>query len=68
MLLKFVVIVILLIILYCLISALYYLLYRKDSGHMAKALTWRIIISVCLFLFLLLAYSFGWLHPHGILP
>ncbi len=68
MLLKFVVIVVLLIILYCLISALYYLLYRKDSAHMAKALTWRIIISVCLFLFLFLAYSLGWLHPHGILP
>lgn len=66
MFLKLGVIVVLLVIFYCLISALYYLLYRKDPLHMIKALTWRIGISVLLFAFLFLAYGLGWIHPHGV--
>lgn len=60
------VIVILVIIVYCLISALYYLLYRKDEQHTVKALTWRIALSVALFIFLIVAAVLGWIHPHGI--
>jgi hypothetical protein len=68
MLFKIIVVIVLIIILYCLISAVYYLLYRKDPTHMAKALTWRIILSVCLFILLFIAYALGWITPHGIIP
>lgn len=68
MITKLVVIAVLLVILYCLISALYYLLYRKDALHMVKALSWRIGLSILLFVFLFLAYGMGWVHPHGVTP
>ena len=63
---KLIVVAVLLIILYCLISAMYYLLYRKDAMHMVQALTWRIGLSVLLFALLFVAYGLGWVHPHGI--
>lgn len=66
MFLKLAVVAVLLIILYCLLSALYYLLYRKDPMHTVKALTWRIGLSVLLFAFLFLAYGLGWIQPHGV--
>lgn len=39
---------------------------RRDSKAMAKALTWRIGLSIALFICLLLAYQFGWIEPHGL--
>lgn len=39
---------------------------RQDNKAMAKSLTWRIGLSIVLFLFLLLAYQFGWITPHGV--
>ena len=48
---KIIVIILLLVILYCLGSALYFMLGRreKDLEKMAKALTWRIGLSVLVF-------------------
>ncbi len=66
--LKIGIVIILLIILYCLGSGLFYLLYRRDSAHTVKALTWRIVLSFSLFIFLFIAYSLGWISPHGIAP
>ena len=63
---KLAIVIALIVILYCLISALYYLLYRKDALHMVKALTWRIGLSILLFALLFLAYGMGWIHPHGV--
>ena len=37
-----------------------------DSGKMLRALTWRISLSVVLFLLLLVAYFLGWIRPHGL--
>ena len=34
--------------------------------RMANALAWRIGLSVALFLFILLSYLLGWVHPTGI--
>lgn len=61
MLLKIIVAALLIIILYCLGTALFYLV--RDGGtsvNMAKALTWRIILSLVLFLLLILSFSLGW--------
>lgn len=43
----------------------------KDKGRTdrtAKALTLRIVLSVSLFAFIMLATAMGWLKPHGIYP
>jgi hypothetical protein len=37
-----------------------------DSGKMLRALTWRIGLSVVLFVLLLAAYFLGWIRPHGL--
>lgn len=67
MLAKLVVILLLLIILYCLGSGVYYLIRSgAEPNKLAKALTWRIVLSLCLFGFLMLAYLVGWLTPHMI--
>lgn len=62
---KIFVVIILAIILYCLGSALFYMVGRRgDARKMATALTWRISLSIALFMFLFFAYYMGWVHPH----
>lgn len=47
-------------------SALVYLVRGKgDSKKMARALTIRVGLSVLLFVLLMLAWSLGWIQPHG---
>jgi putative copper export protein len=61
--------IILLAIIISLGSALRYLV--SDEGktdRVLKALTWRIGMSVGLFVLLMLAWYFGLIEPHGILP
>ena len=41
---------------------------QVKSNRMVRALTWRIGISVAPFLFILLGYKLGWIHPTGIRP
>ncbi|EKD74376.1 MAG: hypothetical protein ACD_44C00475G0003 [uncultured bacterium] len=69
MLAKLMVILFLLVIMYSLGSALYYLTHEKsdaDSERVVKALTWRISLSLLLFVLLLIGYALGWIKPHGI--
>ncbi|MEM7277324.1 MAG: twin transmembrane helix small protein [Pseudomonadota bacterium] len=64
---KFIVILMLLAIIYSLGSGLYYL--NKDnrsSPQLAKALTWRIALSVALFLFLIVGAWQGWISPNQV--
>lgn len=64
---KAIIIIFLLFIFYALGSALYFLMRdRGDSTRIVKALTWRIGLSVVLFVFLMIAFAMGWLAPHGI--
>lgn len=39
---------------------------KAKPGNMARALAWRVGLSVLLFLFLLLSYKMGWIQPTGI--
>jgi formate/nitrite transporter FocA (FNT family) len=73
-LIRIIVIVVFLGILVSLGSALYHLSRggtdrtADDSRKMARALTWRIGLSVVLFLLLMLAWYAGLIEPHGIPP
>jgi hypothetical protein len=35
-------------------------------GTMMRALAWRVGLSVLLFVFVLVSYKLGWIHPTGI--
>lgn len=64
---KIIIFLFLLTIIYCLASALFYMLSRKKTPEkMAKALTWRITLSITLFLLLILGFYMGLIQPHGI--
>ena len=49
-------------------SALYRLNQSGGSADrgVVKALSWRIGLSIALFLFIMLAYWMGWISPHGV--
>lgn len=61
---KLLVIFILLAIIYCLGSGLFFLNKDREGGRLVKALTWRIALSVGLFCFLILGSYLGWIQPH----
>ncbi len=69
MLAKSIIVIFLLVILYSLGSALYYLARESnesDSIKVVKALSWRIGLSLLLFFLLFIAYALGWITPHSI--
>ncbi|MGY0197243.1 DUF2909 domain-containing protein [Leptothrix sp. BB-4] len=39
---------------------------QDERGRMARALTVRIAASVAIFLFVLLSWFMGWIHPTGV--
>lgn len=48
-------------------SALYFLVKdRGSSVRIVKALTWRIVLSLILFMLLFVAFAIGWITPHSI--
>ena len=67
MLLKSLIILMLVLIFVSLFSALA-LLFRRNSSRsgMATALTWRIGLSLALFLLLMAGFYFGVIPPHGL--
>lgn len=69
MIIKIVVIVAFLLIVASLGSALYHLVKRGDQEHSektAQALTFRIGLSVLLFILIFIAYATGLIKPEGI--
>lgn len=67
MLIKLAVIFLVFVIIYCLGSALYFMLSRKQTEKkMVKALTWRVVLSLSIFILLMISFMMGWLHPHPI--
>ena len=69
MIFKFVIILFLIVILYSLGSGLYFLVREKgkaDSFRVVKALTWRIGLSLLLFILLFVAMAMGWITPHNV--
>jgi len=47
-------------------SALFFLVKDKgQSDRIVKALTWRIGLSILLFVILFIAFAMGWIAPHS---
>lgn len=71
MLFKTIIIIFLVVILYSLGSALYYLARENennesDANRVVKALSWRIGLSLLLFVLLFIAWGLGWISPHSV--
>jgi len=67
MLPKIIVVLFLLAILVALFSGAVFLLKdTSDKRRTLRSLTWRVILQLSLLLFLVAAYYFGWIHPHGV--
>lgn len=63
---KVIILIILAAILYNLGAALYHMITdQDDSGRMVKSLTRRVILSVTLIIFLLIAMATGMITPHS---
>lgn len=67
---KLLVVVILLGIVASLGLALFHLVHDRkgETRSMVRALTVRISLSVALFVLLFIAWSAGWIQPHGLRP
>ena len=65
---KIVIVIVLLLIFVSLFSALYYLMKGDTTEKTVKALTWRIGLSLGLFLLLMLAFSTGIIGPPNTHP
>ena len=64
MLSKIIIIVFLLAILYTLASSFYFLVKDKGKGkRTVRRLTWRISLSLFLFLMLYVSFRLGWIEP-----
>ena len=67
MLFKIIVVVLLFVVIFSLGQALFYMV--KDEGksdRMVKALSWRIGLSVFIFILLLIGQATGLITPHGL--
>ena len=67
MLFKVIILILLGIVLISLGSALYHLVSNKgDSDKLVKSLTWRIGLSVFIFILLFIGQAIGLITPHGL--
>ena len=67
MIFKTLVVILLLIVILSLGTALYHLVSHKgNSDKLVKSLTWRIGLSVFIFVLLLVGQATGLIQPHGL--
>ena len=67
MIFKTIIVVLLLVVVFSLGQALYYLISDKsDSDKLLRSLTWRIGLSVFIFILLLIGQAVGLIQPHGL--
>ncbi len=64
---KILILSIILIIVYNLFRALFFMVRGQgDSKAMARSLTYRVVFSVALFLLLIILFATGLIQPHGV--
>ncbi len=68
MIFKIIVLILLGVVIFSLGSALFHFTRHKgeDGDKMLKSLTWRIGLSVGIFMLLLIGQAMGWITPHGL--
>ncbi|MBV1908624.1 MAG: twin transmembrane helix small protein [Kangiellaceae bacterium] len=67
MIVKILIIAAMLAILFSLFRALYFLVTeQQDSRKTAKSLSWRIGLSIALFILIVTGILMGWIEPHGL--
>ena len=65
---RYVILIFLVVIIGSLFSALYYMIRDKgQSTRAVRALTWRVGLSITLFLILMIGYHFGFITPQGLM-
>ena len=64
MIMKTVIILFMVAIVFSLGSGLYFLLFKQPTDQTVKALTWRIGLSLALFVLLMVGIFTGLIHPH----
>jgi hypothetical protein len=67
MIFKIIILSLLIVVLISLGSALVAMAKGDNSGKMLKALTWRIGLSVFIFILLLIGQATGLITPHGLM-
>lgn len=69
MIIKTIILILLLLVILSLAAGMFTMIKdRKKSNRTVKFLTFRIILSVSLFILLALSFFMGWIQPHGIVP
>jgi len=69
MIVKIFIVFVFLAILASLAYGMFYLIHDKgQSPRTVKALTWRISLSIGLFILLIVGYAAGIVKPHGLVP
>ena len=67
MIVKIIIVLAMLAILFSLFRSLYFLTTEKsDSNKTVKNLSWRIGLSIALFVLIVISIFMGWLEPHGL--
>ena len=66
MLIKILIVIAMIAILFSLFRSLYFLTTEKRSNKTVKNLTWRMGMSLVLFIVLVVASYFGVIKPHGL--
>ncbi len=69
MLPKLIIVAFLIAILVALFSGVVFLVKDpSDRRRTLRSLTWRVALQLLLVVFLIAAYFFGWIRPHGLVP
>lgn len=69
MLIKTIILIMLLLVLVSLGASMFTMIKdRNKTDRTVKFLTFRIAISVSLFVLLIVSFFMGWIQPHGIMP
>ncbi|MCZ6804012.1 MAG: twin transmembrane helix small protein [Proteobacteria bacterium] len=63
---KIFIVTVLMLIAFSLMSGLFFLVKDDSSSNrLVTSLTFRIVLSILLFVSLIVGYKFGWIQPHG---
>ena len=64
---KIFIVIVLIMIAISLMSGMFFLVKDdSESNRLVTSLTFRVVLSIFLFVSLIIGYKFGWIQPHGL--